>query len=131
MEKDTERFLLIIFLSVFVLIAIIRISVCTRQVEKQSELIEAQREEICSYEDRVISIEMEDEDLKDKAFSQELQITLMKDDYMFYSHYAACVNENDAYYHQPSCEYFSSENFYIYNVDLAESYGYKPCPVCW
>lgn len=51
--------------------------------------------------------------------------------YFFYYDYAACINDNSVYYHHASCDYFDDSSFNIYNVDLAESYGYKPCPVCW
>lgn len=49
----------------------------------------------------------------------------------FYTEYAVCVGEDNYYYHSdPYCDYFDSQNFYIYNVENAEVQGYKPCPYC-
>ena len=49
----------------------------------------------------------------------------------FFQEYAACINEQSVFYHHPSCDYFDDSPFYICTVDLAESYGYEPCPDCW
>lgn len=44
---------------------------------------------------------------------------------------AACVNDTGSYYHHPDCDHFDDSSFYIYNTELAEAKGYKPCPNCW
>ncbi len=132
-NKDTDSVLLLatISLSFLLLVGIIRITIITKQSEKLSDMAESLQEEVWAHEDEAYDYQDEIEELEDKAYQQEIQIALMKDDYMFYSHYAACVNENGSYYHHPSCEKFSNDYFFIYNTDLAESYGYKPCPDCW
>lgn len=49
----------------------------------------------------------------------------------FYTEHAGCIGEDNYYYHSdPYCDYFDSQNFYIYNIETAEAQGYRPCPYC-
>ena len=50
----------------------------------------------------------------------------------FYETYIVFVLQGDEnrYYHNKNCEDFSPSGFYAYNMKLAESNGYMPCPNC-
>lgn len=139
MEKDTTvHWMLIILLSVFAVVSIIKGIGYSNKIAKQADEIEALNEKIYSYEDyeydyqdEIDQLEEENESLAHENYELFEQMVDMGVDYEFFWEYAGCVNENGSFYHHPSCDNFSDEYFYIYNVDLAESYGYKPCPVCW
>lgn len=48
----------------------------------------------------------------------------------FYNEHAVLVDDYDGYYHKLSCDDVDLSSFYIYNIELAEYLGYKPCPNC-
>ncbi len=49
----------------------------------------------------------------------------------FMDNYVVFVENNGTgHYHTYDCESFSKSNFWAYSRKLAESNGYKPCPVC-
>lgn len=39
-------------------------------------------------------------------------------------------DDNTDLYHKYECYRFRGENFWVYNIDQADSLGYKPCPTC-
>lgn len=53
------------------------------------------------------------------------------EDYDFYRTYAVMVSEHGSYYHRHGCEKFKANSFWMYNIDAAESMGYKKCKYCW
>lgn len=67
----------------------------------------------------------ERDDLKEAKKNLEKELA-------FYETYIVFVLRNDEnkYYHSKDCENFSPSGFYAYNVKLAESNGYVPCPDC-
>lgn len=56
----------------------------------------------------------------------------LEKDLVFYETYIVFVLRDDEnkYYHGKDCEDFTPNGFYAYNVKLAESNGYVPCPNC-
>ena len=139
-NKDTDSVLLLatISLSFLLLVGIIRITIITKQSEKLSDMAESLQEEVWAHEDEAYDYQDEIKELEDEidylvSENNELlnQLEEIGPDFEFFQEYAACVNENRSYYHHPSCDNFNNEYFFIYNIDLAESYGYAPCPVCW
>lgn len=107
-------------------------------IEKQEKQISNLEEKNYYYNDEIRDLEVERDNLEseiDDLLEQidELneQIAGMEENYYFYDDYVACVNDTGSYYHHPDCDYFDDSSFYIYNTDLAEAKGYKPCPVCW
>lgn len=139
-NKDTDSVLLLatISLSFLLLVGIIRITIITKQSEKLSDMAESLQEEVLEnedeaydYQDEIAQLEAMNESLGNENNDLFESMVDMGVDYEFFWEYAACVNENSPYYHHPSCDKFDDSSFNIYNTDLAESYGYKPCPDCW
>lgn len=56
----------------------------------------------------------------------------MKDEYNFYENHACIVSSvAGEKYHRYSCQYVDNfTEFYIFNINYAESLGYEPCSVC-
>ena len=131
--------------SIIILAVFVVLTACSSKNEKQSETIGTQHKKIYSYEDNEYDYQDEVEQLEDEieqlegeledlaSENNELleQIGEMGAEYEFFQEHACCVNENGSFYHRPFCDNFDDEYSYIYNTELAESYGYKPCPVCW
>lgn len=104
-----KNFVIIIILSALLVIS----SVCNfLQYEENNDLassISILNDEIDEYKDLII----------------------VGDYYQYFTDtYVACVDEGSEQYHTPLCSEFERENFMIYNVGLAESLGYTPCPHC-
>ena len=49
----------------------------------------------------------------------------------FFRQNACIVTVTGSKYHHWGCYHTSGSRYYIYNVELAESYGYTPCEDCW
>lgn len=60
----------------------------------------------------------------------ENEMSILSQKLDWYEYYAVVVTESDNYYHNFDCPYVENLDFWIYNVDAAEKYGYKPCPYC-
>lgn len=50
--------------------------------------------------------------------------------YDFYHSYVAICDDDSDYYHTYECSDWKQDSFYLYNIENAESLGYKPCPKC-
>lgn len=140
MEKNKDGVLIFItvILAAAFLLGVIRNTSITKKYEKQSDIADSLQEEVWEnedevydYQDEIDRLEAMNESLGNENNELFESMVAMGVDYEFFWEYAACVNSNGSYYHHPSCEKFSDDYFYIYNTDLAESYGYKPCPDCW
>lgn len=125
-KNPSKRNLKIAIVTVSILLAVsigFNVFLFQNSSNKERQLSEAQIE-ISEKQDRI-------EYLNDQIDDLYLRIDDMTCDDAFFQEYAACINEQSVFYHHPSCDYFDDSSFNIYNIDLAESYGYKPCPVCW
>ena len=76
----------------------------------------------------VVAVNMYDDVYSDKYWKEQKEV---KEEYEFYHTHAVVYNdkEND-YYHHYGCPYFNDSSFYIFNSELAEARGIKPCPYC-
>ena len=74
----------------------------------------------------------ENNELNDKIEKLNNRIQSNDEKLSFYEEYAVCVDEQSNYYHTyGKCDYFDDSLFWIYNIEAAEDYGYKPCPACF
>ncbi len=118
-QKRLSIIVCIMFLSVVLNVYTIRSNIKTQNnlyeaISKQEEL----KKEIKS---------LETKNTKANKKIKELEKPLD-----FYYSYAAIVTANAGEkYHRYDCQYVRGRDFYIYNIHLAESYGYEPCSVCW
>lgn len=52
-------------------------------------------------------------------------------EYTFFRNGACIVTVSGSKYHHWGCYHIDGSRYYIYNVELAVSYGYEPCEDCW
>ena len=55
----------------------------------------------------------------------------MKNELDFYENNAVIVTIDGEKYHKYNCQYILGKNYYIYNIEAAEYYGYEPCDICF
>ncbi len=55
----------------------------------------------------------------------------LRNELEFYRDNAVIVTESGEKYHKYGCYHLLGSRYYIYNVELAESFGYTPCSDCW
>ena len=55
----------------------------------------------------------------------------MKNELDFYENNAVIVTIDGEKYHKHTCQYILGKNYYIYNIEAAEHYGYEPCDICF
>lgn len=53
------------------------------------------------------------------------------EEHVFFRTGACIVTTSGSKYHHWGCYHIDGSRYYIYNVELAESYGYDPCADCW
>lgn len=95
-----------------------------RYIAAQKNIIEEQQDSILEQEETIKTKSEEYLALNEKYQS-------LQENYDFYYKFAACVDENNNYYHHYGCDYFDDSSFWIYNINAADEKGYKPCPHCW
>lgn len=49
----------------------------------------------------------------------------------FFRQNACIVTVSGRKYHHWGCHHIAGSRYYIYNIELAQSYGYEPCEDCW
>lgn len=132
-KNPSKRNVKIAIVTVSVLLAVsigFNVFLFQNSSNKERQLSEAQIE-ISKKQDEIKSFKWDAEYWREQRDDEEAKRYQELSKYIFLYKYAACVNENSPYYHHPSCDKFDDSSFNIYNTDLAESYGYKPCPDCW
>ncbi len=131
MTSDNGSKVVVVIIIVLLLVFGIGFGIKDNTIQKNEAKISKLADENIEYEEEIVSLQIENDELRKKVDKQEISIALMENDYIFYAHHAACVSENDRYYHHPDCDDFDDSYFYIYNTELAEVKGYTPCPICW
>ncbi|MCL1819399.1 MAG: restriction endonuclease [Oscillospiraceae bacterium] len=59
------------------------------------------------------------------------EINDMRSEFNFMRNYAAIVITEESQYHHYGCNHIRGKDFFIYNIELAKSYGHTPCLDCW
>lgn len=60
------------------------------------------------------------------------RLNALQEDYdFFYDHAVFVTVAAGAKYHRVDCHYIDGHRYYIYNIELARSYGYTPCSYCF
>lgn len=104
---------------------------------KQAELEQLSKENsdlLKNVEDLEKSVDELEKDLsKEKETNKELSATASayaeKANFMD-AHVVFVENDGSNYYHKYDCRNFTKKKYWAYSKKLAQSTGYKPCPIC-
>lgn len=139
--KQKRRGKIIIPIVILSLIAVALAGINFYQYNKTAELIEqtndlqntiTEKDNLISSHQNVINtqkktiseLRAENDNLYSENFRQWQSLN-------FYESYAVIVPDDGTYtFHVYGCEDLDTSRFWIYNSDLAKSYGYKACPKC-
>lgn len=88
-----------------------------------SKSLDATKTELQKSENNYLQVKID----KDRIQSR---LDSIYDEYDFYHEYAVIVTAEGGKYHRYGCSHIEGREFWIYNIDAAESKGYEPCRDC-
>ena len=107
----------------------------TQNVDMQ-ELVSSQNESLLAKDEEIQGLKEEVAEEKSLLQKRNSRIMELSDEVselswnlQFYEKYCAIVPEYSKIYHTYDCDEWEG-TFWMYNINAAENYGYRPCPKC-
>lgn len=102
-----------------------------KQLEDYKTQLQEKSSELDNLEASIDQLESEIENLEVGIDLLEIDLEIMTSQVEFYDKHVVFVSDDGTnVYHNLRCEDFDTSYFWAFNVELAETRGYDPCPKC-
>lgn len=100
-------------------------------IEEQESTISILQDELGTYEDENSDLSAEVWNLTEELENISIELDVASKAFDFYYYNAVLVTTTGECYHTYDCYYVEGHSYYIYNIENAESKGYRACSYCF